>query len=186
MHRIPNVISILRGVACVPVVLLLTPATAVLALTVFSIAALSDAVDGPLARRLRATSALGAFLDPLADKVLVLGTLGGLLARGDVDPLPVGLILAREVAVTGVRAIAAGRDITIASNVYGKAKAVLQGAAVVGQLAVLAWPPLGPAAIADALLWVAAAITLLTGADVLRRASGGLAQASTAAQAHAP
>ncbi|MBI2324339.1 MAG: CDP-alcohol phosphatidyltransferase family protein, partial [Chloroflexi bacterium] len=81
MRWIPNAISILRALASIPVVLLVAPGTALLALALFSAAALTDALDGALARKLRASSALGAFLDPLADKVLVLGTLGGLLAR---------------------------------------------------------------------------------------------------------
>lgn len=170
MAHVPNAISILRGLASVPVVLLVAPDTAVLALVLFSGAALTDAIDGPLARRLRATSRLGAFLDPLADKVLVLGTLGGLLARGAVDPLPVGLILAREVAVIGVRAIAAGRGVVVSSTVYGKAKAGLQGTAVGAQLIDLAWPGLGLGPIAGAVLWSAAVVTLMTGADVIRRA----------------
>lgn len=186
MRWLPNAISILRAVASIPVVLLVAPETALLALALFSTAALTDAADGALARRLRATSALGTFLDPLADKILVLGTLGGLVVRGTVDPVPVALILGREVAVTGVRAVASGRGIAIGSTVYGKAKAGLQGAAVGAQLIVLAWPALGLGAVADAVLWIAAIATIVTGAAVVRRAMAALGTSrGSAVRAHA-
>ena len=186
MRSLPNAISTLRALSFVAVVALLAPETAVIALVVFSLAALTDAVDGPLARRLGATSALGAFLDPLADKILVLGTLGGLLARGGVDALPVALILAREIGVTGVRTVAARRGIVIGSNVYGKAKAVLQGAAVFGQILVLAWPVAALAPLADVVLWAAALATVLTGVDVARRAVSAIGRPTAGAvRAHA-
>jgi CDP-diacylglycerol--glycerol-3-phosphate 3-phosphatidyltransferase len=175
VHWLPNAISLLRGVACIPVVLLLGAGAQAVACLVFSFAALTDAIDGPLARRLGAVSTFGAFLDPLADKALVLGTLMGLLARGATDPTPVGLILAREAIVTGVRAVAAGRGLVIRSTRDGKVKACLQGAAVGAQLIVLTWPDLGLRAIADATLWSAAAATLVTGIAVVRRAVSAIA-----------
>jgi CDP-diacylglycerol--glycerol-3-phosphate 3-phosphatidyltransferase len=158
-----------------PVVLLLGAGSPGIALVVFSLAALTDAIDGLLARRLGAVSTFGAFLDPLADKALVLGTLAGLVARGAVDATPVGLILAREAIVTGLRAFAAGRGLVIGSSAYGKAKACLQGAAVGAQLIVLAWPELVPPAVAGAVLWSAVAATLATGIDVVRRALAAIA-----------
>ncbi len=179
MRRLPNAISLLRGVACIPVVLLLGAGAPAIACLVFSLAALTDAIDGPLARRFRAVSTLGAFLDPLADKALVLGTLAGLLARGAVDPTPVGLILTREAVVTGLRAVAAGRGLLVGSSALGKAKACLQGVAVGAQLIVLAWPGLGLTAAADAILWLAVPVTIVSGADVLRRAGVALAPTAT-------
>lgn len=187
MRHLPNAISVMRALAVVPVLALIDATDPGIApLAVFGVAAVSDAVDGPLARRLRATSAVGAFLDPLADKVLVLGVLGGLLARGAVDPLPVVLILARETAVTVLRAVAAGRGLLVSSSAYGKAKAVLQGAAVGGQLATLAWPGLGLSPAVEAVLWSAAVVTVASGADVVRRAAAVLsAKAPGTVQAHA-
>lgn len=172
MGHVPNAISLLRALAVIPVVVALDAADpGFVPLVIFAAAAATDAVDGPLARRLRATSRLGAFLDPLADKVLVLGALGGLLARGAVDPLPVALILVREVAITGLRAIAAGRGTLVSSTVYGKAKAGLQGTAVGAVLVSLAWPELGLGPIAGAVLWGATVVTVASGADVVRRAA---------------
>lgn len=176
MRTLPNAISVLRAVSVVPVVLLLDPpAIAMGALAVFALAAMSDAIDGPLARRLGAVSRLGAFLDPLADKVLVLGTLGALVARGAVDPLPVQLIVAREVVVTAVRGAAATRSLVIVASAYGKAKAALQILAVGGQLVVVAFPDLGLATVADAALLLAVLVTLVSGVDVVRRATALLA-----------
>jgi CDP-diacylglycerol--glycerol-3-phosphate 3-phosphatidyltransferase len=174
MRWLPNMISVLRAVASLGVVALLTPDTAALALIVFGLAAATDGIDGWLARRLRATSDLGAFLDPLADKILVLGTLAGLLATGGADAAPVAVILAREVAVTALRAAALGRGLVVGSTIYGKAKAGLQGLAVSAEIAVFAWPALDLGMAAAAILWVAALVTVATGVDVARRSASAI------------
>lgn len=182
MARVPNAISVLRALATVPLVLAMDgPNGQLLALAIFALAAFTDAVDGTLARRLRATSALGAFLDPLADKVLVLVTLGALRAHGAVDTLPVGLIVAREVVVTAVRAVAVWRGLPVRSSAYGKAKAALQAGAVGTLLAAGAWPALGLDPLADAVLWATVAVTLVSGADVIRRAAAMLATSTPGA-----
>jgi CDP-diacylglycerol--glycerol-3-phosphate 3-phosphatidyltransferase len=183
VRQLPNAISVTRGLSAVIVVALIALGAPAAALAVFALAALTDAADGLLARRLGAVSPLGTFLDPLADKVLVLGSLGGLLAHGDVPALPVVAILVRAVTVTGLRALAASRAVIVPSNALGKAKAVIEGAAVAAQLAVLAWPALALAAAADALLWFAAAVTVVTGIEVAQRASAALA--APAVRAHA-
>lgn len=175
MRRLPNAISVVRAACAVPVILLVTPGTAVAALALFAAAALTDALDGAVARAAGAESATGALLDPLADKVLVLGTLGGLVGLGAANGVPVALILAREAFVTGARAVAAGRGVIVPASRYGKAKAVLQGAAVAALLSVVAWPHLGAAGIAEAVLWLAAAATVFTSVDVLRRAAMSIA-----------
>lgn len=175
MRVLPNALGIVRAAAVVPVVLLIgEPGLASWALAVFCVAALTDAADGPLARRLGATTPAGAFLDPLADKILVLGTLVALLGQGAVDPLLVTVFVVRELVVTAVRALAAVRGRTVGSSPYGKAKAALQSVAVGGQLLAFALPGLGAAPAADALLLLAAVVTVATGAGVIRR---GLAQA---------
>lgn len=184
MRQLPNAISLARALCAVPVVVLAAPQTAALAVVIFSIAAVTDALDGPLARRIGATTRLGAFLDPLADKVLVLGALGGLLARDAVAALPVLAILIREATITSLRAFAAARGASVPSNSLGKAKAALQGAAVVAQLITLAAPSLGVAPVADALLWGAAALTVIAGIEVVQRAAAIGAPAG-AMRAHA-
>lgn len=171
MRHVPNAISIFRALCAVPVVVLVTPATAALALAIFVAAALTDALDGALARRLRAASAAGALIDPIADKILVLGTLAGLVALSAAEALPVTLILAREALVTAARTLAMRRGTVVPASRDGKVKAVLQGTAVVALLAAVAWPDASGVAVAPLLLWVAAAATVVTGAEVLRRAS---------------
>lgn len=180
MRLIPNAISIARALCTVPVVLLVTPGTAVAALALFAGAALTDALDGALARRLGAASAAGALLDPLADKVLVLGTLAGLVGLGAAEVAPVAVILAREAAVTAARALAAAHGVVVPASRYGKAKALLQGSTVAGLLAAVAWPDATLAAAAALLLWVAAAATVITGAEVARRVSAAVSAPAAA------
>ncbi|MGH2379333.1 MAG: CDP-diacylglycerol--glycerol-3-phosphate 3-phosphatidyltransferase [Candidatus Limnocylindria bacterium] len=184
MRTLPNAISLARALAVVPVVLLVAqPALVPWALVVFGIAALTDAVDGPLARRMGATTPLGAFLDPLADKLLVLGALVALLGQDAVDALLVGVFVVRELVVTAVRALAVVRGRSVGSSAYGRAKAALQSVAVGGQLLAFARPDLGATPAADVLLVVAAAVTVATGAGVIRR---GLAEAGIRAVAVTP
>lgn len=173
MRHLPNAIALLRAASVIPVVALLgAPGAAIWALAAFSAAALTDALDGPLARRLGATSQLGAFLDPLADKVLVLGTLVALEGRGAVEAWVVLVIFGREVLATGLRGIAAARGITIEPSAYGKAKTVVQAIAVAGLLLALAVPAAAIEAAATVALAGALALTIASGVDLTSRAMG--------------
>jgi len=176
MRALPNAIATARALAVVPVVLLLDdPAAATAALVVFALAAVTDAVDGPLARRLGAVTRLGAFLDPLADKVLVLGTLLALLGHDAVDAWVVAVIFGREVVATGLRGVAAGRGVSIEASAYGKAKTVFQAVAVAGLLLALAVPTAEIAAAAGVALAGAVALTVASGVDLVLRAPALLA-----------
>lgn len=186
MRALPNVIAVLRALAVAPVVVLIDrPDGALAALVLFALAATSDAVDGPLARRVGATSALGTFLDPLADKVLVLGTLGALVAHGTVDPLVVAVIFVREAIVTAARALAVVQGRSIGSSAYGKAKATLQAIAVGGQLLVPVLPGVELAPAAAAALALTSGVTVVTGLGIIRRAFAAAATAPAAAHADA-
>ena len=126
----------------------------------------TDWLDGWLARR-EGTTHSGAFLDPLADKVLVLGGLITLAIRGDFSWLPVVIIGAREVFVSVYRAMAARRGVTMPARLLGKWKANVQFLAV----ALALFPPTaGTAWIADAALWVAVGMTVVSGIDLWRTA----------------
>lgn len=176
---LPNAITVARAIAVLPVVVLVTdPATVPWALALFTLAALTDAVDGPLARRLGAVTRLGAFLDPLADKVLVLGTLMALLGLGAVDGWVVVVILGREVIVTALRGAAAARGAAIEASAYGKAKTVLQAVAVAALLLALTVATVEVAPVAAAVLAAALALTVASGIDVLVRASALLVPVS--------
>jgi len=164
---LPNALTSARAVLVIPVVGLIALGDAPAALLVFLVAAATDAVDGPLARRRGGTTALGAALDPLADKVLVVGTLLALALRGDAPVWPVLLILAREIVAVELRVrspqvLGAGAD--------GKAKTVVQVAAAVVLLASAGWPSAELAAAASALLGAAAALTILSGVRLVLRA----------------
>ncbi|HLI45134.1 MAG TPA: CDP-alcohol phosphatidyltransferase family protein [Acidimicrobiales bacterium] len=122
----------------------------------------SDGLDGFVARKMGATRS-GAFLDPLADKFLVLGVLAGLVAIGTFAWLPVMLIAVREVAMSTYRAVVGRNGVSIPARSTAKAKTLLQD--VVIGLALL--PPVGlhHLGVVRDLLWVAVALTWYTGIE---------------------
>jgi len=123
--------------------------------------AASDWVDGPLARRQGATRS-GAFLDPLADKFLVLGALAALAGLGVFAVLPVVLIAVREVAMSAFRSYAGRRGVSVPARRPAKVKAWFQDFAV----GFAVFPPLAHhLLVARTTLWLAVAVTLLTGAQ---------------------
>lgn len=92
------------------------------ALAVFAIASLTDFVDGEIARRCNQVSNLGKFLDPLADKVLVIAAMAMLCELGQFPAWALMIVLTREFAVSGLRMIAATKGTVIAAGWSGKVK----------------------------------------------------------------
>jgi CDP-diacylglycerol---glycerol-3-phosphate 3-phosphatidyltransferase len=141
--------------------------------------ALSDGIDGWLARK-QGTTRSGAFLDPLADKVVVLGALVALVAKGIVWWLPVTLIAIREVAMSVYRSVVGRKGISIPARNSAKLKTLLQDLAIGMCLA----PPLATHhSILSAGIWVATAMTVFTGGQYYldgRRAARERAVASAA------
>ena len=139
---------------------------------VFVIAMATDQVDGWLARRRNQTSAFGSLLDPIADKVLVLAALVMLVAEGVAPAWMVAAIVAREVAVSGLRLAAIERGVVMAARDLGKLKTWSQAtaAAIGGFAAAGAW--------ADTVAWwallVAVVLTWVSGLDYARIAPGVL------------
>jgi CDP-diacylglycerol--glycerol-3-phosphate 3-phosphatidyltransferase len=127
--------------------------------------ALSDIMDGWVARRMGATRS-GAFLDPLADKFLVIGSLIALCARGSFWWPPVALIASRELVISVHRARLGRRGVSVPATGPAKLKTLAQDTAV--GFAVL--PPLAPRhlIVATAVLWLAVALSLWTGRQYLR------------------
>ncbi|HXQ15696.1 MAG TPA: CDP-diacylglycerol--glycerol-3-phosphate 3-phosphatidyltransferase [Caulobacteraceae bacterium] len=152
----------------------------------FVIAAVTDFFDGWLARRLDAASVWGAILDPIADKVLVCATVLGLLALAASPPvvIPAALILFREFTISALREATAGR-VALPVTLLAKWKTTLQLIALGAELVVATWSALGLPAdpgpmlvaawLAHTLLWLAAAVTLITGAQYLWQARKALA-----------
>jgi CDP-diacylglycerol--glycerol-3-phosphate 3-phosphatidyltransferase len=102
----------------------------VFALVVFVIAAGSDSLDGYLARRFRQTTVIGAFLDPLADKLIVTAALVSLVELGELSAWVAMVVIARELAVTGLRMVAAVQRVVIPASKWGKAKTASQMLAI--------------------------------------------------------
>ncbi len=132
--NLPNLVTIGR-ILLIPVFVVLfadpTPSRSLVAAGVFVIAAVTDLLDGYLARRRGQVTSLGKLLDPIADKLLVLSGLILLVQFDRVPAVIAILIIAREVAVTGVRAVAASQGIVLAAETLGKYKMVLQVVAIV-------------------------------------------------------
>ncbi len=126
---LPNLITYARILA-IPLVLAVmqydTHRNAFLAALIFFLASITDAIDGYLARRFNMISMVGKFLDPLADKLLVMGTLVMLLHLGRVSAWVVFVILAREIIITGLRSVAAGEGLVLAARDLGKQKTAFQ------------------------------------------------------------
>ncbi|WP_243259338.1 CDP-diacylglycerol--glycerol-3-phosphate 3-phosphatidyltransferase [Clostridium sp. 'deep sea'] len=136
-----------------------------IALIIFLVASLTDFLDGFIARRFNLVSNLGKLLDPLADKLLVVSVLVTMIATGEVSPIVVLLILTREFAVTGLRAIVASEGVVIAASKYGKIKTVTQIVAIT--ILILArimtsgiWFTVG-----TSMLYIATLATVLSGID---------------------
>lgn len=152
------------------------------ALVAFVLAAITDFFDGWLARKLNAVSVWGAILDPIGDKILICGAILGLAALGPQPQaaVPFALILFREFAVSALREGAAPKGVRIPVTMLAKWKTTLQMVAIAAELLTGSWAAwglptdpgvLGPATTtAHALLWLAAAITLWTGAEYWHKA----------------
>lgn len=161
--NLANFLTLLRILAVPVVVVALlgeTPNGDALAAGVFALAALTDGLDGYFARSRDAVTTFGKLMDPLADKLLIVAALISLVSLGRLQAWVAMVIIAREIAVTGLRAIAAERGVVIAASWMGKVKTVLQIAAVFALIA--ANPaPLG----VDVLVYLAVAATVISGAD---------------------
>lgn len=190
MLLLPNALTILR-ILLVPVFaitfVLHGDAARIVSFVIFCIAGASDVLDGLAARKLRASSELGRMLDPIADKILVAVALMMLVASGGVSGLaliPALVILAREILVSGLREFLATAAVSVPVTRVAKMKTVLQmvaiGAMILGPIVDKIVP--GAVYLAHVLLWIAAALTVYTGAVYLR---AGLAHVRTEPAARA-
>jgi CDP-diacylglycerol---glycerol-3-phosphate 3-phosphatidyltransferase len=127
---------------------------------IFLFAAWTDSIDGWVARRMVGVSRWGEMADPLADKLLIIGSLGVLAAIGELPWVPVVIIAVREVAVTVQRWVLDRRGVAMPASLFGKGKTLSQVFAITLYLA-----PAVPTGLAGAALWVAVAITVLSGVE---------------------
>jgi cardiolipin synthase len=178
--NIPNSLTVLR-IAMIPVFVTLfyLPADIIVphwlnltATLVFAFAAITDWLDGYLARILNQTSAIGAFLDPVADKLMVAAALIVLVEFERVGALVALIIIGREIAISALREWMAGvgQSGSVAVAFIGKVKTAAQMAAI---LFLLYYDPIGPLDvifIGEVLLNIAASLTLLSMAYYLKAA----------------
>lgn len=180
--NIPNKLTIFR-VILAPVFLLLMivdfPFHHLVAGLVFGLAAITDLLDGHLARKYGQVTNMGKFLDPLADKMLTTAAFLVFLVTGRLDIWAVMLILTREFMVTSIRLIAAKEGTVIAASFSGKLKTVMQYVAILFTIAAMefatwqdtllaafALPDMVftiPLALGTALLWIATLLTVISG-----------------------
>jgi cardiolipin synthase len=171
MKHIPNILTIGRLILTLAVFLALFggPAWYGLAFWGFVIAAVTDFLDGWLARKYQVESLTGAILDPIADKVLVAGAVVGLAANGDMTAaIAGGLILFREFAISALREVLAPRGLRLPVTVLAKWKTTLQLAALAAAMLRLTLPPWMTPEVSlgiDVALWLAALVTVWTGIE---------------------
>lgn len=173
--NLPNALTLSR-IAAIPVVVATFYMSGAyanwLACVMFTLACVTDWLDGHFARAWQQHSELGRFLDPIADKLLVVAALFMLVAMNRVSQwsvLPGLVILSREILVSGLREFLAGLQVGLPVSRLAKWKTGIQMTAIGVLLVGDAGPPSIPVqAIGEALLWVAALLTLVTGYDYLR------------------
>lgn len=155
-------VTAVRIVAIVPMMVFLlvdVPGGRWIAAGIYAAAALTDSLDGWLARSRGQVTVAGAFLDPLADKLLVTGALVALIEIGDMPAWVAMVIITREFAVTGLRLVAVSEDLIIPASRFGKAKTLSQNIAIFMIIAPGPWGWLE-----DPVLYVAVVLTVLSGA----------------------
>jgi CDP-diacylglycerol---glycerol-3-phosphate 3-phosphatidyltransferase len=161
--NVPNILTLLR-ILLVPVLVVAlldrTPNGDLLAAVVFAVASLTDAIDGYLARSRQWVTTFGKLMDPVADKLLVIGALLTLVSLNRLAAWVAMVIIAREFAVTVLRIAATQQGLVISAGTFGKAKTILQ-VAMVFALIVAGRGPLW----IDVLVYVTVAVTVLSGAD---------------------
>ncbi|MFC1568280.1 CDP-diacylglycerol--glycerol-3-phosphate 3-phosphatidyltransferase [Candidatus Margulisiibacteriota bacterium] len=156
---IANYVTLSR-IAFIPlIIILLSWRLNGLAVILFLVLSFSDVVDGYIARRFNQVSDLGKFLDPLADKVLVITVLIALVGQGKADPIAVMLIVVRELLVQGIRINAARNQKIIAAAPVAKWKTAVQIAAV--SMLILRLP------YSDWVLWLAVVLSIISGGAYL-------------------
>ena len=176
--NLPNKLTVLR-VLMVPVFMIFAlipsiPYNDFWALAMFALASITDALDGHIARKNNLITSFGKFLDPLADKVLVMAALVCFVQSGYASAVAVVIILAREFTVTALRLVASG-EVVIAAGILGKLKTAFTMVAIVVILFLHGAATNGIfnigadvlSIIDNALIWIATALTVISGVQYL-------------------
>lgn len=146
-----------------------------LALVVFAAASLTDYFDGMIARRDKLITSFGILMDPLADKILTCSAFIVFVGAGQIPALVVVIIVARELAITGLRLLAANRQVVLAAERYGKHKTISQIVAIIAVLVALSYPEWGEIGRTLFAGWVSYVVTASVYVSlILTAVSGGL------------
>lgn len=173
--NLPNKLSMLR-ICMIPFFVAFALMEAqwaqLVALAIFCVASLTDMLDGKIARKYNLVTNFGKFIDPIADKLLVMSALVVLTGQGRMPSWVCIIMLAREFAISGLRLVAADGGKVIAAGLLGKVKTVTQMAAVI--LLLLLTPVTGEGLlgetgqiVASSAMYLAAAMTLWSGVDYI-------------------
>jgi len=167
----PNILTLGR-IATAPLLVYLLllpgPTAAGLAAAIFFLATITDFLDGYIARNYGSGTTLGKFLDPLADKVVVISALIMLAGTPQLPRVPawmVAVLVIREIMVTGLRAIAAAEGVVMAAEELGKYKMVLQSIAIQGLLMRYTYFHIDFFAAGMFILWIAMGLSIWSGID---------------------
>ena len=172
IFSLPNGLTIIRILA-IPIILILLfyPGQTYQLITAFFflLIAVTDTIDGYLARRRGLVTTLGKFLDPLADKLLIVTALVALIPARGVPLWMVIVIVGREIAVTGLRGIAVSQGIVIASSALGKYKTVFETVSIFflilsGEYFSIQFHPVGMG-----FLWIALILAVFSGVDYFQK-----------------
>ena len=145
-----------------------------IAALIFILASITDWVDGYIARKYNQITTFGKFLDPLADKLLVIAAALVLIERGDMGSVPAFIIIARELIVTSLRIVAMGEGIVIAAQKSGKAKTFIQMLGIIFLFTPFREVAILSVTLGDIVVWLMALITLYSGIEYFKSFGGVL------------
>ena len=169
---LPNGVTVIRILA-IPIILLLLFTTGrtfqIITAMVFLLVALTDSLDGYLARRRKMVTTLGKFLDPLADKLLIVTALIALISARGVPLWMVIVIVGREIAVTGLRGIAMSEGIVVSSSMMGKYKTAFEMTSIFFLILDGKYLSIDFHLVGIALLWVALFLAIFSAGDYFKK-----------------
>lgn len=145
-----------------------------IALVVFCAASLTDYFDGKIARRDKLITNFGILMDPLADKILICSAFIAFVGRDLMPAWMVVIIVARELAITGLRLLAAAKNLVIAAEKYGKHKTISQIVATISVLVLVSYPEWGQWAITVFDWWVPIFTKVALWVSVILTATSGI------------
>lgn len=174
LTNLPNAMTFLR-MACIPLILICLSFPgrwgSFLAALFLGIASITDILDGFFARKYGSVTVLGKFLDPLADKLLISITMIMLIPLERIPVWMVIVIIAREMAVTGLRAVAISEGVVIQASALGKYKTIFQSVALVVLCLHYSYFGVDLHVVGMALLWGALILTMWSGWEYFRQFS---------------